>query len=177
LTLAGSVSMAELSAAMPLSGGESVYLTRAFHPVVGFMYTWITGTLAKPAGIAAIAVVFADYLCRLNWDGPDDVPEWTRKGIAIGSVAFLAGVQCLSTKAATSVQDFFMFEKLVLIFGLCVWGLVEAADPARANNSSANLLPENAFKDTSKDVGDWAQALTNCLFASGRIIVCLQVAA
>ena len=28
LTLAGSVSMAELSAALPVSGGESVYLTR-----------------------------------------------------------------------------------------------------------------------------------------------------
>ena len=65
--VAGSLSMAELSAALPMSGGESVYLTRAFHPVVGFMYTWITGMLAKPSGAAAISVVFADYLCRLEW--------------------------------------------------------------------------------------------------------------
>lgn len=36
VTLLGSLSMAELSAAIPMSGGESVYLTRAFHPVVGF---------------------------------------------------------------------------------------------------------------------------------------------
>jgi amino acid transporter len=36
VTLLGALSMAELSAAIPVSGGESVYLTRAFHPVFGF---------------------------------------------------------------------------------------------------------------------------------------------
>lgn len=102
MTACGAVSMAELSAAMPRSGGESVYLSRAFHPIVGFWYTWVTSMLAKPGGAALIALVFADYTCRLEWDCvantttvlPDTggevvcdiTPEWVRKGVALGAV-------------------------------------------------------------------------------------------
>ena len=184
MTACGAVSMAELSAAMPRSGGESVYLSRAFHPIVGFWYTWVTSMLAKPGGAALIALVFADYTCRLEWDCvantttvlPDTggevvcdiTPEWVRKGVALGAVWALASLQTLSTKAAMLTQDVFTFEKLCLVAVLCIAGVVHATSAtssAADANTTANLRPENAFKNTATDVTDWALAVTNCLFA------------
>ena len=41
LALCGAAAYAELGAMMPRAGGEYVYLTRAFHPAVGFMAGWL----------------------------------------------------------------------------------------------------------------------------------------
>ena len=182
LTLAGALSMAELASAMPRSGGESVYLTRAFHPIVGFWYTWVTSTLAKPAGAAIIALVFSDYVCRLEWECltntteflPDTggevvceiAPEWVRKGTALGAVWTVFTLQTLSTRAATITQDFFTAEKLCLIAILCVGGVVDASIAAPGSNSTTgNLNPDKSFKGTAEDATDWALAVTSCLFA------------
>src|SRR5882724_1958841 len=40
LSLAGALTYAELASAMPGAGGEYVYLTEAFGPVWGFLYSW-----------------------------------------------------------------------------------------------------------------------------------------
>lgn len=171
LTVAGALSMAELSAAMPVSGGENVYLSRAFNPMVGFAYTWITGTLAKPAGAAAIATVFGDYVTRLGRDSL--APEVGRKAAAVGAITFLAMIQLISTRVATSLQDTFTMVKLVMILFLCTMGMGAAADPGSvaARNASRQLSPKLAFVGTTTDIGDWAQALTNCLFSCASLFV------
>ena len=128
----------QLSAALPSSGGEAVYLSRAFHPLCGFWYTFVTASLAKPCGCALIAIVFSDYVCRLHWtcnefaddnESCDTPPEWVRKGVALAAVWFLGTVQILSTSAATVVQGFFTVEKLLLVLTLCVLGVANAATP------------------------------------------------
>src|SRR6266699_473211 len=40
LSLAGALSYAELSAAMPEAGGKYVYLREAYGPTWGFLYSW-----------------------------------------------------------------------------------------------------------------------------------------
>src|SRR5271168_1594763 len=40
LSLAGALTYAELAAAMPGAGGEYVYLTEAYGPMWGFLYSW-----------------------------------------------------------------------------------------------------------------------------------------
>jgi len=64
ITLCGALSLGELAAAIPRAGGVFVYLERAYGPAVGFLYGW-TILLAEPAGAAAIALVFAEYLGRM----------------------------------------------------------------------------------------------------------------
>jgi APA family basic amino acid/polyamine antiporter len=41
VSLCGALSYAELAAALPRSGGEYNYLSRTFHPSVGFLAGWI----------------------------------------------------------------------------------------------------------------------------------------
>ena len=60
--LAGALSYSELGINFPSSGGEYVYLTRAFGPTWGFMTGWVSFFAGFSAPIAAAALAFADYL-------------------------------------------------------------------------------------------------------------------
>jgi basic amino acid/polyamine antiporter, APA family len=60
--LAGALSYSELGINFPSSGGEYVYLTRAFGPAWGFMTGWVSFFAGFSAPIAAAALAFSDYL-------------------------------------------------------------------------------------------------------------------
>src|SRR5580704_12077516 len=60
--LCGALTYSELGVNFPSSGGEYVYLTRAFGPAWGFMSGWISFFAGFSAPIAAAALAFADYI-------------------------------------------------------------------------------------------------------------------
>lgn len=60
--LFGAFCYSELGINMPSSGGEYVYLTRAFGPTWGFMTGWVSFFAGFSAPIAAASLAFADYL-------------------------------------------------------------------------------------------------------------------
>src|ERR1700721_2008415 len=60
--LAGALSYSELGINFPSSGGEYVYLTRAFGPAWGFMTGWVSFFAGFSAPIAAASLAFSDYL-------------------------------------------------------------------------------------------------------------------
>ncbi len=62
LALCGAAVYAELGAMMPRAGGEYVYLSRAFHPAVGFLSGWIGLLVGFAAPAAAGALAFARYV-------------------------------------------------------------------------------------------------------------------
>jgi basic amino acid/polyamine antiporter, APA family len=59
---AGAMCYAELGVNFPSSGGEYVYLTRAFGPTWGFMTGWVSFFAGFSAPIAGAALLFANYL-------------------------------------------------------------------------------------------------------------------
>ena len=61
LSLAGALTYAELAAAMPGAGGEYVYLTEAWGPVWGFLYSWTQMWVGKSGSIATLATAFFEY--------------------------------------------------------------------------------------------------------------------
>src|SRR5271155_868961 len=60
--LLGAICYSELGINLPSSGGEYVYLTRAYGPTWGFMSGWVSFFAGFSAPIAAAALAFADYL-------------------------------------------------------------------------------------------------------------------
>ncbi len=60
--LAGALSYSELGINFPSSGGEYVYLTRAYGPTWGFITGWVSFFAGFSAPIAAAALAFSDYL-------------------------------------------------------------------------------------------------------------------
>jgi APA family basic amino acid/polyamine antiporter len=61
ISLCGALSLAELAAALPQSGGVFVYLRQAYGPLIAFVFGW-TQLFLAPASVAGISLVFAEYL-------------------------------------------------------------------------------------------------------------------
>jgi amino acid transporter len=68
LALIGALCYAELATTYPRSGGDYVYLTRAFGPATGFLFGWAQLTVVFAASIGAMAHVFASYATRQIYD-------------------------------------------------------------------------------------------------------------
>ena len=56
---------AELASTYPRSGGEYVYLTRAFGPLVGFLFAWAQLAVIRPGSIARPGVRLRDYAAEV----------------------------------------------------------------------------------------------------------------
>jgi APA family basic amino acid/polyamine antiporter len=59
--LCGALSYAELAAALPRSGGEYNFLSRIYHPALGFLAGWVSATVGFAAPIALAAMAFGAY--------------------------------------------------------------------------------------------------------------------
>lgn len=62
IALAGALSYSELGVNFPASGGEYVYLTRAYGPTLGFMSGWVSFFAGFSAPVATAALAFSNYL-------------------------------------------------------------------------------------------------------------------
>src|SRR5512140_1327925 len=92
--LAGAFCYSELGINFPSSGGEYVYLTRAFGPTWGFVDGWVSFFAGFSAPIAAAALAFSDYL---GYFFPQVDPA--NAGYVIGSGTFglkLGGAQLVA---------------------------------------------------------------------------------
>jgi APA family basic amino acid/polyamine antiporter len=61
LSLCGALCYAELAVALPRLGGEYNFLSRIYHPALGFMAGWISVSIGFPAPIALSAMAFGTY--------------------------------------------------------------------------------------------------------------------
>ena len=61
LSLCGALCYAELAVALPRLGGEYNFLSRIYHPALGFMAGWISVIIGFPAPIAISAMAFGTY--------------------------------------------------------------------------------------------------------------------
>lgn len=95
VALAGAFCYSELGINFPSSGGEYVYLTRAYGPTWGFMTGWISFFAGFSAPIAAAALAFAGYLGHFFPALRQENPAFT-----LGSGAFslkLGGAQAVAS--------------------------------------------------------------------------------
>jgi APA family basic amino acid/polyamine antiporter len=64
VALAGGFVWAELASRFPHVGGQYVYLQRAYHPVVGFLYGIALLFIVNGGSLAAVSILFASYVDR-----------------------------------------------------------------------------------------------------------------
>src|SRR5438094_2944957 len=60
--LCGALCYGELAAALPRSGGEYHFLSKIYHPALGFMGGFVSATVGFAAPIALAAMAFGQYL-------------------------------------------------------------------------------------------------------------------
>ncbi|PYT29788.1 MAG: amino acid permease [Acidobacteria bacterium] len=146
LSLAGALSYAELSAAMPEAGGEYVYLREAYGPMWGFLYSWTQMWVAKSGSIATLATAFFYYLANFQPElehvfftiplplGAHGAPLELRYGqlLAMALILFLAGINYFGVKLGGEVQVAVTVVKVGLIFFIIAAGLGWGHRPVQA---------------------------------------------
>lgn len=130
LALVGAFCFAELATAYPRSGGEYVYLTRAYGPLVGYLFAWAQLTVIRPGSIGALAYIFAFYAGKLlQIDSPHAIFL-----LAVSSVLALTLVNSLGVVLGSTTQNLLTVFKVAGIIVLIIvglgWGSDDATEPA-----------------------------------------------
>lgn len=116
----GALIYAELSARMPGTGGEYVYLRKTYGPLAGFLFGWTTLLVVQAGGMAAVAIIFAKNLRVLLGPG-----LW-EPGAVAAVLTLLAGVNIFGVVWGDGVQSALGSAKVLAIAGLIGVGLVLA---------------------------------------------------
>ncbi len=119
ITLASALTIAEIAAAIPKTGGLYVYLEELYGEIWGFLLGWVQTVISFPAAIAALAIAFSTNAAFFF---PMEV--WEQKLLAVGVLAFVVLMNVLATKYGGFIQTVSTVAKLIPIFILIVFGLL-----------------------------------------------------
>jgi APA family basic amino acid/polyamine antiporter len=129
LSLAGSLSLAELAAATPEAGGVYIYLRDAYGKLAAFLYGWAALLVIESGGIATLAVAFSIYSSTFL-----PLTPLERKLVASAVIAALTLVNISGVRHAAGVQTLFTLAKLtglaiIVGFALFAHHLTPVAPP------------------------------------------------
>lgn len=121
--LCGALCYGELSAALPRSGGEYHFLSRIYHPALGFMAGIVSATVGFAAPIALAAIAFGKYLHGVLGAGSPLL-------FSIVIVWMIALFHVSNLRVGSLFQNLWTIVKVLLIAALIVAGfLVEHKQP------------------------------------------------
>ena len=113
--LSGALAYAELAAALPRSGGEYVFLSRAYHPMLGFMAGWISATVGFAAPVALAAMAFGHYFAGV-------LPESSPLAMGLIAVYAVTAFHLSGVRFGSTFQNVSTALKLVLIVAFIGFG-------------------------------------------------------
>ena len=126
LALCGALVYGELASIMPKSGGEYYYLSRIYHPVLGFLSGFVSLTAGFAAPVAAASLAFGKYLSAVFFGQSDD--NFT-KIFAIIVILSLTVVHSISLSLGSKVQNILTGIKVTLLLGFVLSGLFFTTNP------------------------------------------------
>jgi len=156
-SLMGALCYAELVSLFPKSGGDYVYLREAYGKAIGFLFAWSELLITRTGSVAAIALMFGEYLCALlSWEGSalgEIEASLLIRVIAVAIIVLLTAMNLFGLRQSSRVQNVLTVIKvsalvLIVVAGCC-----------------ANRPPATVF-----NVAELAQPNTNILLA-----VCLAL--
>lgn len=115
--MCGALSYAELAAALPRSGGEYNFLREIYHPSIGFLAGWVSGTVGFSAPVAIAALPFGVYLSEL-------IPGTSALAWAFGVVWLTTLILLLDLRLGSAFQIASTLLKVGLILVIIVAALL-----------------------------------------------------
>ncbi len=119
IALAGALSYGRLARSISLSGGEYVFLSRAMHPMAGFLAGWISLIAGFTGAIALAAITFEIYAL------PDGLrPAWLPKGaVSVTTILIFGIIHSFIKLPGVLSQNLVVGVKLVLLIGFLAYAL------------------------------------------------------
>lgn len=113
----GALCYGELGAAFPRSGGEYNFLSRIYHPAVGFLAGFVSATVGFAAPTAASAIALGNYLQSV-------FPYLTPSYVAASVVILLTIIHMSHLKMGKGLQNSLNTLNIVVILGIIAFGLL-----------------------------------------------------
>ena len=134
LALAGALTLGELGASLPRTGGEYAYLREAYSPGVGFLYGWCCFWATFTGAIAILSIALVDYLSHL-------LPFFSLKNIIVSqpltisaghvlAISLIVGLTLFNycgIKPGSRLQNVLTALKIALVGGIIWFGLSSGA--------------------------------------------------
>ncbi len=118
IATAGALTYGELTSAFPRSGGEYNFLSKLYHPIVGFLSGYVSATVAFAAPIALAGMALGTYFGGVVADKTSPDFESTKLMIALGAVVLMTIIHIIKVSLSGSFQKFITSLVVVLILGL-----------------------------------------------------------
>ena len=115
LALSGAFSYAEVGTAIKKSGGEYAFLSKIYHPLIGYLSGWISLTVGFAAPVALAAIAFSEYFPFGNFN-----VKW----MSIALVAVITLIHTRSLKLSAEFQNISTLLKVILIVIIIGVGLI-----------------------------------------------------
>jgi basic amino acid/polyamine antiporter, APA family len=135
MSVCGALCYSELSASMPKSGGEFLFLSQVYHPILGFLSGWVSATVAFAAPVALSARLLAEYVSYIV---PIGDPVYLACGVVIG----ITLIHMKSLKSGSTFQNLSTVIKVILFFVILIVGFLYCLK----NGYQMSLMP------TQKDI-------------------------
>ena len=121
IALMGAISYGMLVKAMPQSGGEYLFLSRAAHPLLGYVAGWVSLIAGFSGAIALAATTFEEYVL------PNAVrPAWLPTGVLAVTVIVLAGIfHGRRPQLGALVQNTVVILKLILLAAILLFAALK----------------------------------------------------
>lgn len=120
----GALSYAELGTMLPTSGGEYAYLGYVYGDLVAFAYTWTTAVVTKPASLAIITLVGAQYLVKPFYVSSDSTPMAVTKPVAVALVWAVTLLNSYSVSLSARITGWLTVFKSLALVMIALMGLV-----------------------------------------------------
>ena len=107
ISLFGAFSYAELGTKLPRSGGEYYFLSRIYHPILGYLSGWISLTVGFAASVALAEMAMGAYIGKF-------MPV-SAQFIAVATILLVSLVHSVNIRQSSHFQNTFTALKLLLI--------------------------------------------------------------
>ncbi|WP_294312542.1 amino acid permease [uncultured Chryseobacterium sp.] len=135
LALFGAFCYAELGSHFKGNGGDFIYLKETYHPLLGYLVSWISLIIGFSSPVALAALAMSKYLSAFDFSFGN--------GFAIGIIFLISLFLSFSLQASSRFHNFFTCIKVAFIMVLIILG-VGLSESGPVGNS---LRFDNSWQD------------------------------
>jgi APA family basic amino acid/polyamine antiporter len=158
VTLSGALSLSELAAALPESGGFYAYLRECWGRQTAFLFGWAELTLIRASALGGIAIVFGEYLLRSVGIDPS-THSLAARALATGAIAFASITNILGASVGAMVVNVSTLAKFSAL------GAVIVASLLLGGRHGASFTHLTAATHATVTAGNLGLALVSVLWA------------
>jgi basic amino acid/polyamine antiporter, APA family len=137
ISVCGALALAELSTMLPRAGGVYVFLREAYGDAAAFVFGWLYVLVTTPTTVAALSVVFAEFMLNLL-GRPQDAR--TVQLIALAAIVVLTGANVIGTRVGAAVSQVTTFVKVTALAAI-ILGVFLLGHGSLANMTEGGAVP------------------------------------